>query len=70
MDMAGNVWEWQENWYHETEKSRRALRGGSWNDSSDVLRCTTRDGSNPDDRYSYVGFRVALAQSFFDTPKL
>jgi formylglycine-generating enzyme required for sulfatase activity len=56
-DMAGNVWEWQENWY-DNDKDVRALRGGSWNDYAEDLRCSSRDFDDPDIRYGSVGFRV------------
>jgi formylglycine-generating enzyme required for sulfatase activity/energy-coupling factor transporter ATP-binding protein EcfA2 len=67
MDMAGNVWEWQENWYDEKEKAHRALRGGSWLLIADYLQCAVRDGNVPGVRYDDIGFRVVRAQSFFDT---
>jgi formylglycine-generating enzyme required for sulfatase activity len=67
MDMAGNVWEWQENWYDEKDKTHRALRGGSWSLDADTLRCTNRNWDNPLVRYYIIGFRVVRAQSFFDT---
>jgi hypothetical protein len=31
VNMGGNVWEWTDSWYHETQRSR-TLRGGSWLD--------------------------------------
>lgn len=63
LDMAGNVWEWQENWSSESEKYR-ALRGGSWAGTSVVLRCDARSNDVPRG-WINLGFRVVLAQSLF-----
>ena len=62
-DMAGNEWEWTEDLYDENTseeyfKSARALRGGSWVDVPDVLRCSARSGFSPALTFSYFGFRV------------
>jgi len=35
----------------------RILRGGSWNDEADDLRCAFRSNNNPISRYFYIGFR-------------
>ncbi len=57
-DMAGNVWEWTSNWYDKNEK-RKVVRGGSWYDVSEYVRCAFRFDDDPDSRYSSVGFRCA-----------
>jgi formylglycine-generating enzyme required for sulfatase activity len=62
MDMVGNVWEWMENWDEEYKRAR-CLRGGSWDHSEDVLRCSYRCWIGPADRVSSVGFRVVRSQS-------
>ena len=57
MDMAGNAWEWMDNW-HDEDKKYRALRGGSWYNRSVNLRCAARGLINPRTRLHYRGFRV------------
>jgi formylglycine-generating enzyme required for sulfatase activity/predicted phosphodiesterase len=58
-DMAGNVWEWQENLYkHKEYPGVRAVRGGSWFNFTDFLRCVARNYFIPVYRYDFNGFRV------------
>jgi formylglycine-generating enzyme required for sulfatase activity len=72
-DMAGNVWEWVADWYDsdyyeisptdnptgpDTGKSK-VLRGGSWNDSPNRLRCTSRREYYPKGQDNETGFRCA-----------
>ncbi len=56
-DMAGNVWEWQNNTYRQ-DGVNRSLRGASWSTSGDALRCTKRLSNSPNSRFETFGFRV------------
>jgi formylglycine-generating enzyme required for sulfatase activity len=57
MDMAGNAWEWMDDFYRKGE-IWRALRGGSWNYYQLSLRCSARYYFHPIVRNAVVGFRV------------
>jgi formylglycine-generating enzyme required for sulfatase activity len=60
LDMAGNVWEWQENLFDNKKyPGARALRGGSWLSGTGSLRCSSRgDYCGPDGGNVNIGFRV------------
>jgi len=43
----------------ESEQTRRVLRGGSWNNNDNNLRCANRNNNNPNNSNNSNGFRVA-----------
>jgi formylglycine-generating enzyme required for sulfatase activity len=57
MDVAGNAWEWMEN-YYDYDKGWYALRGGSWYDDASNMLCSVRSSGGPDYDYDVIGFRV------------
>ena len=57
LDLAGNVAEWTAGSY---DGSRRSVRGGSYLDGADGIRCSARRPLRGEARDPYVGFRVAF----------
>jgi hypothetical protein len=59
-DVGGNVWQWCEDWF-DNSQSRRATRGGSWYDIyTNVLKWPTRWPLAPTERHTTFGFRCVL----------
>ncbi|NIO20249.1 MAG: SUMF1/EgtB/PvdO family nonheme iron enzyme [Candidatus Aenigmarchaeota archaeon] len=61
MDVAGNAWEWMEN-YYDYDRKWYALRGGSWYDDASNMLCSARSSGGPDLDYDVIGFRVLRTQ--------
>ena len=71
LDMSGNLWEWNEDWYHNSYSgapadgsawvdptgSARVIRGGGFNDGAVHMRSAERYYHTPGDRDAYLGGR-------------
>ena len=55
-DMAGNVWEWCQDWY-DSDRDTKVIRGGSWGFTTDTLCVAFRFNIAPVNGVNFIGFR-------------
>jgi formylglycine-generating enzyme required for sulfatase activity len=62
MGQNGNVWEWNESAFdgiNNSSSENRAIRGGYWFNTENILRSSFRDNISPSSSNFTFGFRVA-----------
>jgi formylglycine-generating enzyme required for sulfatase activity len=48
--------------------TRRAVRGGSWNNNQNNAHCAYRNNNNPNNRNNNIGFRLLCSSHILSPP--